>query len=181
VNALLAKLVANGLYAELRANRWRGPRSTRDLNNYGDTKPYRAIAKGAVPKSPKMNATITQAEKRGIACIITPDHRNTITTTIYAHLTLNAYTQTLTQHSAAANEEWALALSYSDGPPFDWHHYRGEANLIKRWDPWLTPHCYAILHALVNRATTGTITDDDFTAESSSTGNADQHATQHVA
>lgn len=171
-NATTHRLAMNAIWAELKLNRWRGPTSTRDLNDYGHGKPYKAIANGGVPKTPAMNATIRQTEEQVLIGTIPADERFGTTSPTHVILTRAAYAEVLATTSQAAREDIAHAIHYRAGDPFAWH-YNGRSNddgtkyasLQKRWDAWLTPHVYTFLSRLAERAHNATAEEPPHTTQ----------------
>ena len=147
----LMRLTVNALWRELRANRWRGPTSTRDLDNASGNTPYQAIASGTPPNAPKRHTKIRQTQPQLLIGRIHPDHRHDHAAWVL--LERHHYTNALESASQAAREDLALALHYRAGAPYAWHRGgKGEWSLIRRWDAWLTPPVYDILHKLAEHA-----------------------------
>ena len=156
-NLTLHRLAMNAIWVELKLNRWRGPTSTRDLNDYGDNPDFKSVASGTVPKAKAMNAVIRQTDEQVLIGTIPPDERLGTTQPTHVVLTRAAYSEVLESTSTAAREDIRHAIHYRAGDPFAWH-YNGRTNpdgtkyvtLQKRWDAWLTPHVYTFLSRLVD-------------------------------
>ena len=154
-NVTQHRLAMNAIWTELKLNRWRGPTSTRDLNDYGHGKPFKAIANGGVPKTPAMNATIRQTNEEVLIGTIPADERLGTTTPTHVILTRAAYAEVLATTSRAAREDIAHAIHYRAGDPFALHkNGRGEWHLERRWDAWITNHVLTFLSRLGDHATT---------------------------
>ena len=153
-NLTLHRLTMNAIWVELKLNRWRGPTSYRDLNDYGDNPDFKSVASGTVPKARAMNAVIRQTDEQVLIGTIPPDERLGTTTPTHVVLTRAAYATILASTSTAAREDIAHALHYRAGDPYALHvNGRGEWTLQKRWDAWLTPHVHHFLSRLAERAT----------------------------
>ena len=152
-NATLHRLAMTAIWTELKLNRWRGPTSTRDLNDYGDAQPFRSVTSGSVPKARAMNATIRQTDEQVLIATIAPDERLGTTQPTHVVLTRANYATVLASTSQAAREDIAHAIHYRAGDPFAWHRGgKGEWSFIKRWDAWLTPPIYTFLSRLVEHS-----------------------------
>ena len=148
------RLAMTALWTELKLNRWRGPTSTRDLNDYGDAPNFKSVASGTVPKAKAMNAVIRQTDEQVLIGTIPPDERLGTTQPTHVVLTRAAYSEVLGSTSTAAREDIRHAIHYRAGDPFAWHkNGRGEWHLERRWDAWITNHVLTFLSALGDRAT----------------------------
>ncbi len=151
------RLITNALWVELKRVRWRGPTSTRDLDEHGCKPPYRTVASGRIPRAQALNSTIRQTDHTAQVLIgtIHPDER--LGTTQPQHVILHKidYLHALHHTSTATCERYALALAYKAGDPYAWHvNGRREWTLQKRWDAWLTPDVLAFLHRLAGSCQT---------------------------
>lgn len=143
----LAREVSNALWRPITRGLWRGPRSTRDLNDYGDKPTIHSIAGGTVPKAPSMNAIITQAEPGAIS---------TQTLTHHVVLFQERYRHTIRTAPILAREDWNDAIDPRNAvpTPYVWQtDGTGAKHLIKTWDPYLVPHVYRILAILASLST----------------------------
>lgn len=161
----LERLVVNSLWRPLRERVWRGDSSTRDLTDYGDRAPMRAIAHGRTPRAPNSSTVIRQAGTTGgaIAARITPDQHNELPVTHHVVLFRERYANAVATTSQATREDLALALHPPhDVPnPYAWQaDGNGRRHLIRRYDPFLTPRVYAFLHQLAALAIVWPETDD---------------------
>lgn len=153
----LHRLAINALWPHLTRQRWRGG-STRDLNDYGDRPPFRAIARGRTATTPTMNATIRQTDPRtaqAIAARIPPEPRANLTQAHHVVLERHTYEAHLATAPALTRHDLAHALHpHTRTPrPFAWDaNGRGEHHLLRVYDPYLTPLVYAWLHDLANLA-----------------------------
>ena len=150
------RLIVCALWTELKHDRWRGPTSTRDLDEHGSKPPYRTVASGRIPNTPKRDSQHRQTDNttRVLIGTIHPDHRLATTQPQHVILHKTDYATVLATTSQAAREDLALALYYRAGEPYAWHRGgKGEWSFIKRWDAWLTPPVYGILHKLAEHAT----------------------------
>ncbi len=148
------RLTVNALWEELKRDRWRGPTSTRDLDEHGGKPPYRTLTTGRIPNTPKRDSQHRQTDNttRVLIGTIHPDHRLGTTQPTHVILHKTDYAAVLAATSQSAREDFALALYYRAGDPYAWHRGgKGEWSLIKRWDAWLTPPVYGILHKLAER------------------------------
>ena len=171
-NATTHRLLMNAIWLELKLNRWRGPSSTRDLNDYGDGQSFRSVTSGSVPKARAMNATIRQTDEQVLIATIAPDERLGTTQPTHVVLTRANYAEVLASTSQAAREDIAHALYHRAGDPFAWHYNGREnpdgtkyASLQKRWDAWLTPHVYTFLSRLAERAHNATAEEPSHTTQ----------------
>lgn len=157
-----ARLAANALWDALRHNRWRGNTTTRRCSDHSGTAGrFRSIATANIPRARSMDDTIRQGHGHAIAATIHPDERAGNPTT-YLVLERTAYDNALATHPTVAREDWRLALRETPPnlKPYSWaRDGRPNANgdrawyLCKTWDPYLTLHVYAVLHALAETAT----------------------------
>ena len=71
------RLITNALWAELKRDRWRGPTSTRDLDEHGSKPPYKTLASGRIPNTPKRDSQHRQTDQHAQVLIgtIHPDER----------------------------------------------------------------------------------------------------------
>ena len=153
-NATTHRLLMNAIWLELKLNRWRGPTSTRDLNDYGDNPAFRSVTSGSVPKARAMNATIRQTDEQVLIATIPPDERLGTTQPTHVVLTRANYAEVLASTSQAAREDIAHALYHRAGDPFAWHkNGRQEWHLERRWDAWITNHVLTFLSNLGDHAT----------------------------
>ena len=157
----------NALWTELKLNRWRGPTSTRDLNDYGDAPNFKSVASGTVPKARAMNAVIRQTDEQVLIGTIPPDERLGTTQATHVVLTRANYADVLANTSTSAREDIAHALFHRAGDPFAWHkNGRAEWHLERRWDAWITNHVLTFLSRLADtcQATPETVTHTTQTA-----------------
>ena len=161
----LERLTINALWTPLKNRDWRGARSTRDLNDYGDRPPMRAIARGRIPQAPSMSTRIRQASTPAgaIAARIHPDTRNALPAPHHVVLFRERYANALATTSQATREDLALALHPPhDVPnPYAWQaDGDGRQHLIRIYDPFLTPRVYGFLHDLAALAIVWAETDE---------------------
>lgn len=156
----LERLIVNAIWRELRANRWRGPTSTRRLSDHGDRPNYRAIANGQTPRAPSLNDTIRQRAPEALATTITPDHRNQLPAPLHVCLWRHQYTHALEHASQATREDLALAIVERAPDPYAWDtNGRGEHHLQRTYEPFHTNLLLALLHQLAQTA--GTWREDE--------------------
>ena len=179
------RLAMVALWTELKLNRWRGPSSTRDLNDYGDNPTFRSVTSGSVPKAKALNATIRQTDEQVLIATIPPDERLGTASPTHVVLTRANYATVLAQTSQAAREDIAHALYHRAGDPFAWH-YNGRTNpdgtkyvtLQKRWDAWLTPHVYTFLSRLADHTRNATGETPTHTMQTAPRDTHDTHVLQ---
>ena len=147
------RLKVNALWAELKRDRWRGPTSTRDLDEHGSKPPYRTLTTGRIPNTPKRDSQHRQTDGSVLIGRIPPDPRANPTEQL-ALLHRATYNLIHADAPEAAKEELALAIHNQAGPPYAWHRGgRGEWSFIRRWDAWHTDLVLAFLNKLAEQAT----------------------------
>ena len=147
------RLITNALWTELKRDRWRGPTSTRDLDEHGCKPPYRTVASGRIPNTPKRDSQHRQTDGSVLIGRIPPDPRANPTEQL---VMLHRATYDLIHNDApeAAKEELALAIHNQAGPPYAWHkNGRGEHHLERRWDAWMPDLALKFLNKLAEAAT----------------------------
>ena len=147
------RLTVNALWEELKRDRWRGPTSTRDLDEHGSKPPHRTLASGRIPNTPKRDSQHRQTEGSVLIALIPPDPRANLTEQL---VMLHRATYDLIHATApeAEKEELALAILNNAGPPYGWHQNgRGEHHLERRWDAWMPNLALKFLTKLAEAAT----------------------------
>jgi len=150
-NITLMRLTVNALWAEIKRQRWRGPTSTRDLDNTSGNTPYQAIASGTPPNAPKRHTKIRQTQPQLLIGRIHPDHRHPHAAWVI--LERHHYTNALESASEHTREELAHAIHHASNEIYAWHHDgRGNTHLIRAWDPWITNPVMRFLQHLAPHA-----------------------------
>ena len=171
-NITLMRLTVNALWAEIKRQRWRGPTSTRDLDNASGDTPYQAIASGTPPNAPKRHTKIRQTQPQLLIGRIHPDHRHPHAAWVI--LERHHYTNALESASEHTREELARAIHQQAKDPYSWHlDGRGYEHLIRRYDGLLTDPVMHFLQHLAPHATVHPAEADDIrkeTATSTQTG-----------
>ena len=149
------RLIVCALWTELKHDRWRGPTSTRDLDEHGSKPPYRTVASGRILNTPKRDSQHRQTEGSAQVLIgtIHPDER--LGTTQPQHVILHKidYVSVLRQTSTSTREQIHAAIINNAGDPYCPHkNGRGEWHIERRWDAWLTDPVIGFLHQLAHHA-----------------------------
>ena len=154
MNDPLPRLLANALWRGIRERRWRGPRSSRTLEDYSGGGALRSIAGGTVHNSERRDRRIMQTQPEALTAIIEADERNGLPGRVFAVLWRDTFLRALTEASQSARDDLELAIGERAGMPYGWHQNgRGEWHLERLYDPWITPHVYRFLRELVELAT----------------------------
>ena len=152
-NLTLYRLACNAIYEELKHDRWRGPTSWRDLNDHGSRPPFTAIASAKIPRAAALDARVKQTTELLLVGTIHPDERAGLTSPILVILTREHHDQIMSAAPSICRHDLRWAIRYDAKSPYAWHTARGYTHLLRRYEGWLTPPVYGLLHHLTDRAT----------------------------
>ena len=152
-NLTLYRLACNAIYEELKHDRWRGPTSWRDLNDHGSRPPFKAIASAKIPRAPALDARIKQTTELLLVGTIHPDERAGLTEPTYVILTRENHDAIMAIAPSICLHDLKWAIRYDAKSPYAWHTARGYTHLLRRYEGWLTPPVYGLLHHLTDKAT----------------------------
>ena len=151
------RLKVNALWAELKRDRWRGPTSTRDLDEHGSKPPYRTLSSGRIPNTPKRDSQHRQTDGSAQVLIgtIHPDERLGTTEPTYVILTREAHDKIMRDAPTICLHDLHHAIINNEPAPYAWWiNGRREWHLHRNYSGWLTDPVYGILHKLAEAAIT---------------------------